>query len=295
MRELADLAPPLIRAIWRADLGCARDLLESGADPNVAYGGISALCWAVRREREIMRALLAGSNDPNSGGWDASIGGPLQEDVAVVALLLDAGADIHAHDEKGGTALMSAAKRGHLPVVELLLERGATVDASDEGGHTALHWAAIRGDYPEMVRRLIDAGADVSRQSKNGTALTAAAMMGHLATVNVLLAAGADVSTPERILKATALSLASSFGHSAVVRVLIAAGADVDHRDQKGWTALIYASKEGHLKVVQALLDAGANANMVSWDGYTARQLAEENSNPEVVALLKETGAIGLS
>jgi ankyrin repeat protein len=59
----------------------------------------------------------------------------------VVALLLDAGAPIDAVDNRGRTALMTAAELSRGEVVELLLARGADRTTADKSGKRALDLA----------------------------------------------------------------------------------------------------------------------------------------------------------
>jgi len=62
-------------------------------------------------------------------------------------------------DDWGNTALMSAAGGGTVEVVRLLLERGANVDQQNENGWTALMSAAFRG-YADVISLLLAHGAD---------------------------------------------------------------------------------------------------------------------------------------
>nr|MBP8102252.1 ankyrin repeat domain-containing protein [Burkholderiaceae bacterium] len=78
----------------------------------------------------------------------------------------------------------------------------------------------------------------------------------------------------------TALIAAAHLGHDGVVRQLIAAGAPLDHVNNLHWTALIEAVVLGdggarHQRVVKALLDAGANIALTDAQGRTARDLAQ--------------------
>ncbi|KAJ1479797.1 ankyrin repeat-containing domain protein, partial [Baffinella frigidus] len=88
--------------------------------------------------------------------------------VAEVRQLLADGADI---EERGGpgaftTPLLFAASKSFVEVVRVLLEHGADVSARDSGS-TPLHWAAIQG-LDEMTRLLLAYGADVSSKSIAG-------------------------------------------------------------------------------------------------------------------------------
>jgi hypothetical protein len=89
-----------------------------------------------------------------------------RDHLAVAMLLLDRGADIHAHSNGGRTPLHLAARKASADMVDMLLERGkAKVGAVTTDGKTALHYAASAaedGDEErrEVLRTLRDAGAD---------------------------------------------------------------------------------------------------------------------------------------
>ena len=151
--------------------------------------------------------------------------------------------------------------------VQVLLDAGANVDVQNKEGATALMAASVRG-HTATVQVLLDAGANVDVQNKEGaTAFMAASMKGHTATVQVLLAAGADVNAQINnpgnleVHGFTALMIASMGGHAATVQALLAAGADPNLQSKIGATALILASGVGHTATVQALLAAEANVN----------------------------------
>jgi ankyrin repeat protein len=80
-------------------------------------------------------------------------------DIAGLARLLDAGADLDARDECGFSALMMAAYVGSIDAFEYLLARGADPNTADNAGNSVLMRAALAGNF-EMVRQLLAAGAD---------------------------------------------------------------------------------------------------------------------------------------
>ena len=116
---------------------------------------------------ELTRRLDAGAEltDPRSGvdllSW-AALGGA----SSTARLLLDRGA--HAD----GGALHAASSEGHLALVRLLLGAGADVDRRDPStGRAPLHAAVAAGpggDAPEVVRVLLSAGADVDATTSDG-------------------------------------------------------------------------------------------------------------------------------
>ena len=79
---------------------------------------------------------------------------------------------------------------------------------------------------------------------------------------------------------ATALMAASTTGHLAVVQALLAAKADVNARMTNGATALMAAAAVGNRQVVRALLDAGADVDAKANDGLTALLIASEDGFP---------------
>jgi ankyrin repeat protein len=94
-------------------------------------------------------------------------------------------------------------------IVRLLLNRGADINAQDEWGRTALMIAAD-GGYLETVKLLLDWEANVHLRDSNGNkALMRAAWKGHLEIVRSLLERGADVNTVDEKHGYTALLLAA--------------------------------------------------------------------------------------
>jgi len=93
----------------------------------------------------------------------------------------------------GATALIHAAREGHIDVVQVLLAAGVTTDERDERGHTALMMAAFDG-HTTMVQALLAAGASTRVRSEESglTPLIAGALSGEADVVEVLLAAGAE-------------------------------------------------------------------------------------------------------
>ncbi len=122
----------------------------------------------------------------------------LAGDVATAAALLKNGADCNSKNEAGAPVLMLAAGAGNLALVEVLLKAGAQVDATDANGWTALMKAVFNYEknrgFPDVVSELIEAGANIEHQVSYGTRpLMIAAGYGEARVVEVLLAAGVDV------------------------------------------------------------------------------------------------------
>lgn len=127
-------------------------------------------------------------------------------DAALVASLLDKGADVNAKFRYGTTALFKAAERGHANVVKVLLDRGADATVSDTFYHaTAMTWA-IDNDHADVVALLLDkvpdTATDVLQSGVRGgnAALVKLALTKTISAENLtaaLLIAGADQPKPE--------------------------------------------------------------------------------------------------
>jgi len=94
----------------------------------------------------------------------------------------------------------------------------------------------------------------------------------------------------------TALIAAAHLGHVEVVRMLIAAGAPLDHVNNLKWTALIESIVLGdggknHTETLRALVEAGANVNIPDGTGSTPLKLARSRGYREMVAILEKAGA----
>ena len=151
-------------AIKNDNASAAADLLKRGFDPNTrdAKGqpGLTAAMQA--RSVKVARVLLE-----------------------------QPGIDVNALNPAGESALMLAALKGELAGAELLLGRGAAVSMA---GWSPIHYAAT-GPEPQLVKLLLDRGADIDAASPNGTTpLMMAAQYGSEESVKLLLQRGADLS-----------------------------------------------------------------------------------------------------
>ena len=109
--------------------------------------------------------------------------------VEVVQCLISRGADANK-DCHGDTPLYRASYSGHLAVVRLLLAAGASPNLSHNNGWAPLYWASFSG-HVDVVRALLDAGADVNKRNYQGrTPLSVATDFRHPQVAALLRDAG---------------------------------------------------------------------------------------------------------
>jgi ankyrin repeat protein len=190
------------------------------------------------------------------------------------------------------TGLLAAAARGDAVEIERLVARGAKVDVRDGYGRTPLHVAAY-GRHADAMRALVKAGADPNAlEHDRYDIVTIAAVADDLPTLKTALALGASAKNVTSRYDGTALIAAAHLGHAEVVRTLIAAGAPLDHVNNLHWTALIESIVLGdggprHTATLKALLDAGASTKLTDRQGRTPLELARGRGYKEMVSLLE--------
>ena len=160
---------------------------------------------------------------------------------AVVAILLEHGADIEAKDDFGDTPLHTAVENGDLAVVAALLKHGADIEAKDDFGDTLLHDAIEDGDLA-IIAALLEHGADIEAKDDFGD---------------------------------TPLHTAIENGDLAVVAALLKHGADIEAKDDLGDTPLEVAAHQGEPAVMTILLDRGATVGNLYWTEASLRQVID--------------------
>lgn len=192
--------------------------------------------------------------------------------------------------------LHAAAHRGDLAALRQAIAAGADVNGRDGHGRTPLHVAAF-AKQPEAIRALATAGADLGRlEDDRYDAVTIAAVADDNETLRVLLSLGASAKLTTSRYDGTALIAAAHLGHDGVVRQLIAAGAPLDHVNNLHWTALIEAIVLGdggprHQAVLAALLQAGASTVLADRSGAKPLALARSRGYTAMVRQLEAAGA----
>jgi ankyrin repeat protein len=187
--------------------------------------------------------------------------------------------------------LVEAAEAGDVAAVEKLLADGADVNGRGVHDRTAVTAAAM-GEHVDVVKVLVDAGADVDLQDDDrNNPLLLCWENGNVALLEAVLRGDPDLGTTNRY-GGVAIIPASDRGHVEMVRGLLATGIDVNHVNNLGWTAVIEAVILGdggpkHHEIVELLLDAGADRSIADLDGVTPLEHATERGYDEMVAALR--------
>ena len=194
------------------------------------------------------------------------------------------------------TGLHAAAHKGDIAEIERLIAAKTDLNARDPYGRTPLHVATHAGKI-DAIRILAKAGANLGLLEKDRyDAVTIAAVANNEDALRALLAAGASAKLTTSRYDGTALIAAAHLGHTGVVKQLIAAGAPLDHVNNLHWTALIESIVLGdggtrHTETLRALVSAGANLQLADRNGNTPLKLAQGRGYKAMVEILVKVGA----
>ncbi len=240
------------------------------------------------------------------------------QDIAIVKLLLEKGADISAKNSYEETALIEAARSFDSEMLRTLLDgnpdikdKNAALFEAAENGPVVIHIAdappSATGQNdraattaPELpwvknVELLLDSGADIEARDDEGeTPLMRAAAFGQSETFKLLLERGAKINVRDRggltplIAAACSCAIATMNSTYDIMKILLEKGANVNARTRDGKTALIMAAgSPDDSASVKLLLNWGADPMAKDNEGKTAMTFAKDNWDPKKVELLK--------
>ena len=279
----------------------------------------------------LSRLLLIAGADPNCGIRSDDIWTPLishhvaMNNLAMVSLLADYGADVNARNSLGRSPLMVAAESDLVDILEILLTRHkADPGLSSNDGSTALSLAAEKGSMG-CLRILLEPAGDwdgrgdavqealvrASKESKleamdlligvGGANVNKASPITNQFPLEQAIRSGAKASCEYLIEKCGSdLSLLSSPLHAAIevgqawsiVQLLLKSGCRIDEKDARGRPALSKAAIQGELAIMELLLGKGADVNQADGpEGLTPLAWACAKGKPEsVIHLLRREG-----
>ncbi|KAJ4318419.1 hypothetical protein N0V84_006842 [Fusarium piperis] len=297
---------PIQRAANEDNMEMVQVLLEAGADIH-GFPAREVFPWLMSSgelSKEEDREQEEHYDDDHCFGCTlrpALISAVARENVVLVRMLLNLGADVNARGCEG-TALQLASAKGNLKLVQLLLKKGADVNSAVQNlkrGKTALQAAAGSGDE-DLVECLLKAGAQVNAlpsSCKGRTALQAAVESQNVNLVKLLINEGADINAaPAPTDGCTCLEGAAARGNVEMLELLLQLGADIDSpasSKRGGRTPLQAAIEFDHERATQVLIERGANLNLPSSvkEGCSALGLAIANCNRDLAHSLLAGGA----
>ncbi len=271
----------------------------------------------------LLAAVLLGPGGARAAGYAELAAAIRAGDEAQVTQLLQAGVDASSTGGTAGAApLLIAASRGQHAIARRLLAAGAATDPRYAAYYDATPlMLAVNNRDRDMVRLLLDAGAQVNLVDRNGDpALNWATFYGDLVLADLLLERGAD---PTLSGHGNALEVAMRRGHqvlveryldhlkrrhplspaeadavaaidrddAAALQAALARGVAPGFADATGRPALARAARGGRLATLRVLLAAGAPVDATDPLGFTALFEAARDNQPEAARLLLDAGA----
>ena len=190
--------------------------------------------------------------------------------------------------------VLSQSQQQPLEIVRVLIDKGADVNQPSSSS-TALMRAA-RAGYVDIVRLLLSKGAQVNVNVDDGTPLMVAVNAGQVEIMKLLLAAGADIKAVHRMGDQALMMAAeqrsyrtpSAEPNAEVVQLLLDHGADPKARGEWNRTALMLANTAAKVKLLVA---KGAEVDAKDEYGQTALMRAAEKGNAAVASALLDNGA----
>ena len=336
---------PLFYAATINNLKMVRFLIKLGADVNAIVSkegeeGETALTYLsmlfndglLKISQGIVKALIAAGAD-----YDRAMVLAIKENnLKLMDLLLKAGADINKPCLANQTPLSAAILHSNsgpeiLKMIKLLIKRGADIDQKiffDEGAFSNVLNLAISMDRPDIVKILLNAGADPNFLDYSGKSSIMFSILTSNKILRLLLSNGGNPNLKDNNGR-TPLMLAAIDGDSedGVIKSLLEFGADPNIQDEKGYTALMwtingqdripdfsisalirtgairakgvrlwlalsifyaFSRRETQLQIVKFLINNGADLNIRDHKGMTALSHALMNFDNEIAEILKE-------
>ena len=262
----------------------------------VESGQVDAVRKLIALGADVGKDVLSNSNKSSMVHWIDEKRYP-----EILAMLIEAGANIDAVDSNGQTALHRACDYTRRDKILPLLQMGAEVNGINKYGQRPIdelvdNYSYRNEDMPEVIDALLRAGADPGISPSplvQRAPLHVAVDAGHVQSTKLLLQKGASVDVTERSsIEHTPLHLAAEGGHRTVGELLITHGANAEKTDTNGHNALHLAARGGHEGFINLMLDKTAiDINSRDNDGWTPLHHACAKEKPLAIMLLIEKGA----
>jgi len=263
---------------------------------NTSEDGSSSSVLCERHERngkeEVSKNSIATilSTTLGSTGWTPIFPAAKNGHLAVMRRLIAAGSPVDEPDRAGWTPLFWAAMHGHAACVKELIGTGRVDVHGVVDDDTALLIAARKG-HIDVIEALREAGCDISLASNDGrTPLSCAVWFGHDELVSHLFSLGLftpDMLNACSLQGSTLLSLAAYQGAASISSILMKGLADVNKATRDGNNPLHIAIKRGKADTVRVFLD-GKNTDVNAADirGQSPLHIAVACNQKEAISML---------
>jgi len=311
--ETKSKSTPLWYALARRRLDLVRLLAELGADPNAPTGDIySHLGRTLTTCRgdyclEAVETLLEIGANPNfvmaTGCSDllAACQGTDRPDV--IAAMVRSGANFESVlPDCSHKSCLHALLNNRSPIETFRHLFVAGVDPSGEPGGLRPLVVAAEAQRLDVVKLLLDLGADVEVQDGDGISpLMAAAAACDLEAVDLFLALGARPSTIDNqgrtvLHHAVSNRLPRPRGSAPeierLLRILLRTGVPVNAPDRSGSTPLLLAARNGSYDAIPILLQAGADPNTRNFEHRGPVHALAEGGSTRTLSTLLDAGAL---
>lgn len=189
------------------------------------------------------------------------------------------------------SGLCIACKKGYEEIIKFLIEKGANVNLASDGRAPIFY--AVKSRSLDTVRLLIEAGADKNALTEEGHSPLMEAVIGEdLKMCEYLISIGSDVNHVDED-KRSALMLAAEYCRGEIVEILLNHGSKINQVDNMGYTALLLVSDNPFdgstidaYSIARQLVDKGADVNRKSKAGDNALYLAAKNNNSYVASVV---------
>ena len=274
---------PLLLAIIKNNLELVKYIVNHSADLTTKCEGATPLDAAIlaNASDEIIIFLLENGVDMNnSSSLKTAIANGKNH---AAKLLIDKGMSLKISD--GETPLNTAVFMNNIELVNLLIEKGADINEPNSNGCMPLHIAA-RHNCVEIAKLLINKGAKKDVVSKIGSPYAIALGSGNKNIVSMLV----DPNKKNNQQLNMELYLSCKTGNIGTIRQKIREGADVNFIFMDGTTPLIIAAVYEKFRVMEELLKNKADINLNTFNG-TALHLAAVLNKPRSIEFLINHGA----
>ena len=219
--------------------------------------------------------------------------------------------------------IIIAVQNKNIEVIKLLLNYGAEINVQDAAGKTALFWASGRKNYDDIVKLLMENGANPIISDKTRTIpLQIAVRKGEKNYVDLMLSNIIPFLSPKGYELIKSIEIASQKGYVEILLELLTVTKSIEtdydfincalkEASEQGqlnivktilesekvyqyigeFTPLMLSSRRGHIEVMKALMDAGFEPNLKGYQEQTALMEASLAGQVEAMNILIQRNA----